>query len=62
MGGVKKVAKISVGRIERRKDKMYQAVFDAVISTALLLNGWFALRVDNQLAELEKRVGRRAGE
>jgi hypothetical protein len=41
---------------------MYQAVFDAVISMALLLNGWFALRVDNRLAELEKRVGRRAGE
>jgi hypothetical protein len=62
MGGAKKAAKISVGCIERRKDKMYQAVFDAVISVALLLNGWFALRVDNRLAELEKRVGRRAGE
>lgn len=41
---------------------MYQAVFDASISAALLLNGWFALRVDNRLAELEKRVGRRVGE
>jgi uncharacterized membrane protein YciS (DUF1049 family) len=41
---------------------MYQALFDAGISVALLLNGWFALRVDNRLAELEKRVGRRAGE
>jgi uncharacterized membrane protein YciS (DUF1049 family) len=62
MGGVKKAAKISVGRIERRKDKMYQTLFDAGISAALLLNGWFALRVDNRLAKLEKRVGRRAGE
>jgi hypothetical protein len=41
---------------------MYHAVLDAVISVGLLLNGWFALRVDNRLSELEKRVGRRAGE
>lgn len=41
---------------------MWQAAFDAFISIGLLLNGWFALRVDNRLAELEKRVGRRAGE
>jgi hypothetical protein len=41
---------------------MLQAVFDIVITAGLLLNWWFTLRVDNNVAELEKRVGRRAGE
>jgi hypothetical protein len=41
---------------------MLQAVFDIVITTGLLLNWWLILRVDNNVAKLEKRVGRRAGE